>query len=114
MHVPTLAIFVSDEAFSVALDKTSEEVDCETFQNTSAGVEELLAWLNGTLHQDEAIDWIATVPQGEGGPIFTWLYEEVPDLFLQNPTSLKNFAERTNLPWNEARTLLMFHRSKVW
>jgi hypothetical protein len=114
MHVPALALFISDDAFAVALDRTPEAIECAEFKNTSAGVEELLEWLDQFLDQEEAVDWIATVPHGEGGSVFKWLYDEIPDLFLQNPASLKKFAERANLPWNEARTLLTFHRNKVW
>jgi hypothetical protein len=113
-HVPVLAVFVDDERFAVALDKMPDAIERTAFDNTSQGVEKLLAWIDETLDEEAEIDWIATVPQGEGGAVFKWLYEEVPELFLQNPGSLKEFARRNNLPWDQAETLLAFHRSKVW
>jgi hypothetical protein len=111
--VPYVALFIADETVEVATDPGSVICTIEV-ANTEAGIDELADWLRNRLPGDSEPTWVATVPSGDGGPVYAWLAASIPDLFLQNPASLRAFAAKANANWQSARTLLSFQRSKAW
>jgi hypothetical protein len=93
---------------------TDSDIHTSEFPNTEDGIDRLIDWLRKTLPNASQLMWFATVPQGDGGPVYSWLIEAVPEVFLQNPAPLQAFAEKANANWRSARTLLEFQHSKTW
>jgi hypothetical protein len=111
--MPYIALFVAEASVEVAVD-TADDIQTIQIPNTDAGIDELADWLRTQLPEEAETDWVATVPRGDGGPVYAWLVDAVPELFLQNPAPLRAFADRSHADWQSARTLLQFQQSKVW
>jgi hypothetical protein len=111
--MPYVALFFGDAAVEVAVD-TESDVHTSEIPNTEGGIDSLIDWLRETLPDASELMWFATVPEGDGGPVYAWLTEAVPEVFLQNPAPLRAFAEKAKANWQSARTLLAFQQSKTW
>jgi len=110
----TIAVFIFGASFESTSGSTSRGLHAHKFANTEQGVEEFGQWLLARLSSDEEPEWVVCVPEGDGGVVYRWLSERVDDLFLQNPTALKRYADLHAVPWNSAHTLHEFNASKVW
>jgi hypothetical protein len=111
--MPYVALFIADAVVEVATD-TESVIHTTEIPNTDAGIDDLADWLREKLPSESEPMWVATVPNGDGGPVYAWLSDAVPELFLQNPAPLKAFAAKTHADWQSARTLLEFQQKKVW
>lgn len=111
--MPFVALFIADDVVEVAVE-LERDICTTRIPNTEAGIDSLADWLREQLPEESESNWVATVPHGDGGPVYTWLAEGLPELFLQNPAPLKAFAEKTSTNWQSARTLLEYQHSKIW
>ena len=109
--MPYVALFIADAVAEVAVE-VGATIQTTEIPNTEAGIDDLADWLRKRLTGDTELLWVATVPQGDGGPVYAWLTDTLPDLFLQNPAPLKAFAERAGANWQSARTLLELQQGK--
>jgi hypothetical protein len=111
--MPYVALFFSEATVEAAVDVKSD-IQTNKIPNTEDGIDVLVDWLRQTLPEGSELMWFATIPQGDGGPVYAWLTEAVPEVFLQNPAPLRAFAEKASASWQSARTLLELQRSKKW
>jgi hypothetical protein len=108
-----VATYIEDNTFEVAVSSRFGPVIVERFSNTAEGIEAFAKWAEPHI-KDQDVRWVATIPKGDGGIAYSWFYDNTGDIFLQNPTRLKEYAEREKLPWQSAETLHRFNVSKVW
>jgi hypothetical protein len=108
-----VALFIADDAVEVA-SAVEPTISTLMIPNSDSGIDRLADWLREELPGSSVLTWVASVPSGDGGPVYAWLTDAVPELLLQNPTALKAFADITGANWRSARTLLEFQLSKVW
>ena len=108
-----LAAFVDDDALEVALSVGDQSPSIRRFANDPEGIADFTEWAL-PLIGDGPLRVCATVPKGDGGYAYEWLYENIPELFLQNPTRLQEYAKEHSVPWQSAVTLHDFNKSKRW
>lgn len=106
-----VALYIEDQEFQAALPTVFGPLVSERFVNSEVGFRTFVEWA-APFRGDSPIHWCATVPAGEGGFVYDWLYQNTEDLFLQNPTRLKEFAQSKGLPWQSAVTLYQLQTSK--
>jgi hypothetical protein len=109
-----LAIAVLDPHFEVATTNRHGHIVTEQFENSDEGIGSFLEWTQSQLGGEADPQWVVSIPEGDGGFAYEWLYENISEVFLQSPQSLKNYAEARAVPWSSAVTLHDFNRSKEW
>lgn len=111
---PILAVFVGGAACEAALTGPNGTAVTLEFPNTDAGIDQLLQWARTVIGGKREIRWVTTVPVGDGGVVYEWLHEEIPEVFLQNPAALKEYASKAGVSWDTALALHDFNRAKQW
>jgi hypothetical protein len=111
---PVLAIFVEDSLCQASLTGPDGAAVTLEFPNTDAGLDQFLQWARSVIGGEVEPRWVVTLPHGDGGVVYRWLYDEIPDLFMQNPDRLKEYGAKVGIAWNTALALHDFNRSKQW
>lgn len=108
-----VATYIEDDTFEVAVSSRSGPVIVGSFSNSAEGLAVFFEWVAPHI-ENQDVRWCATIPKGDGGAAYSWFYDNAPEMFLQNPARLKEYAARQRLPWRSAATLHQFNESKVW